>query len=104
MVKVAGPVTGMGEAGYLVQSWNGFGPIFTRMVSPISISNCTCLILGTWVQCCIGDCKKWRYLPEVQDPSDVPEYWICSHNPGQSIPKQSVFSNMHAFTCTTEFH
>jgi len=33
---------------------------------------------GTYVQCC--DCNKWRLVKEYEDPSLVPEYWICSMN------------------------
>ena len=33
---------------------------------------------GTYVQCC--DCSKWRLVKEFEDPSLVPEYWVCSMN------------------------
>ena len=33
----------------------------------------TCL--GTWVQC--SDCAKWRLLKDIQDPSIIPEKWVC---------------------------
>ena len=33
---------------------------------------------GTYVQCC--DCHKWRLVREMEDPSLVPEYWVCSMN------------------------
>ena len=33
---------------------------------------------GTYVQCC--DCHKWRLVREIEDPSLVPEYWVCSMN------------------------
>ena len=33
---------------------------------------------GTYVQCC--DCHKWRLVREIEDPSPVPEYWVCSMN------------------------
>ena len=33
---------------------------------------------GTYVQCC--DCNKWRLVKEYEDPSLVPEYWVCSMN------------------------
>ena len=26
---------------------------------------------GTWIECCIDSCKKWRYMPDVKDPSQV---------------------------------
>ena len=33
---------------------------------------------GTYVQCC--ECGKWRLVREIEDPSLVPEYWVCSMN------------------------
>ncbi|KAF6776383.1 hypothetical protein AHF37_04301, partial [Paragonimus kellicotti] len=30
---------------------------------------------GTWVECSL--CKKWRYLPNVHDPSQVEVNWHC---------------------------
>ncbi|XP_005107524.1 hepatoma-derived growth factor-related protein 2 isoform X2 [Aplysia californica] len=36
--------------------------------------------IGTWVQCCNLWCKKWRYLPDVDDPARIPDKWVCSMN------------------------
>ena len=33
---------------------------------------------GTYVQCC--ECGKWRLVRDIEDPSLVPEYWVCSMN------------------------
>jgi len=35
---------------------------------------------GTYVQCCDLECLKWRLVKEFEDPSMVPDYWICSMN------------------------
>ncbi|XP_053378507.1 uncharacterized protein LOC123526477 [Mercenaria mercenaria] len=35
---------------------------------------------GTWVQCCNCTCMKWRYLPDISDPTLIPERWTCSMN------------------------
>lgn len=39
-------------------------------------------ISGTWVQCCNSECQKWRYLNDVNDPSEIPSVWLCSMNTG----------------------
>lgn len=36
---------------------------------------------GTYVQCCIKTCGKWRYLEGCEDPSLIPDTWQCSMNP-----------------------
>ena len=36
---------------------------------------------GTYVQCCIKTCGKWRYLEGCEDPSLIPNTWQCSMNP-----------------------
>lgn len=33
-----------------------------------------------WVQCDNIGCQKWRKLADCGDPSQVPEFWICSMN------------------------
>ncbi|XP_033103887.1 uncharacterized protein LOC117106610 [Anneissia japonica] len=35
---------------------------------------------GVWVQCTQADCKKWRYLADVTDPSTIEELWSCELN------------------------
>ena len=35
---------------------------------------------GTYVQCCDTQCLKWRLVKEFEDPTMVPDYWICSMN------------------------
>ena len=42
-------------------------------------------VAGTWVQCCKPACKKWRYLPDVHDPVQVHDLWVCSMHPGQCM-------------------
>ena len=32
------------------------------------------------MQCCNEECLKWRYLPDVNDPAEVPERWVCNMN------------------------
>ncbi|KAK7094032.1 myb-like protein X [Littorina saxatilis] len=36
---------------------------------------------GTWVQCSEDSCKKWRYLPNIHDPAEVHDVWVCSMHP-----------------------
>ena len=36
---------------------------------------------GTYVQCSLESCGKWRYLEGCEDPSMVPDTWQCSMNP-----------------------
>lgn len=36
---------------------------------------------GTYVQCSLKGCGKWRYLEGWEDPSAVPDNWICRMNP-----------------------
>ncbi|XP_040575706.1 uncharacterized protein [Lepeophtheirus salmonis] len=43
---------------------------------------------GTYVECC--QCKKWRYLRKVLDPSTVPQFWVCSQNPDSRYSSCSV--------------
>ena len=45
---------------------------------------------GTYVQCCVEECKKWRFLTEFEDPSNVPEYWECSMNKDLTANKCSI--------------
>eukprot|EP00090_Calanus_glacialis_P004476 TRINITY_DN13343_c0_g1_i1.p1 TRINITY_DN13343_c0_g1~~TRINITY_DN13343_c0_g1_i1.p1 ORF type:complete len:1130 (-),score=297.53 TRINITY_DN13343_c0_g1_i1:489-3797(-) len=50
---------------------------------------------GTYVQCCIDTCLKWRLVREFEDPSMVPEYWTCSMN---SDPRNNICGvGGHAF-------
>ncbi|XP_069683825.1 uncharacterized protein [Periplaneta americana] len=37
--------------------------------------------VGLWVQCSRPVCNKWRYLPDTQDPVEVPEEWFCHMHP-----------------------
>ncbi|XP_075232317.1 uncharacterized protein LOC142330757 [Lycorma delicatula] len=41
--------------------------------------------VGTWIMCSNSECKKWRYVHSIKDPSDVPEKWFCDMNPGRII-------------------
>ena len=36
-----------------------------------------------WVQCDQPECLKWRRLKDCKNPSDIPEKWFCSMNPGE---------------------
>ena len=36
---------------------------------------------GTYVQCSLETCSKWRYLEGYEDPSQIPDTWECSMNP-----------------------
>ena len=36
---------------------------------------------GTYVQCSLESCGKWRYLEGYEDPSQIPDTWECSMNP-----------------------
>ena len=36
---------------------------------------------GTYVQCSLDSCGKWRYLDGCEDPSLIPVTWECSMNP-----------------------
>ena len=45
---------------------------------------------GTYVQCCVEECKRWRFLTEFEDPSEVPEYWDCSMNKDTTANKCSI--------------
>ncbi|VDP80345.1 unnamed protein product [Echinostoma caproni] len=33
-------------------------------------------LVSTWVECCF--CMKWRYLPDVHDPSEICSNWHCA--------------------------
>ena len=35
---------------------------------------------GTYVQCCVGSCAKWRYIEGCEDPSQLPDNWECKMN------------------------
>lgn len=36
-----------------------------------------------WVQCDQPNCLKWRRLRDCKNPSEIPEEWYCSMNPGE---------------------
>ena len=40
---------------------------------------------GTYVQCSLENCKKWRFLPEYDDTAVVPENWMCSMNSNEHL-------------------
>ena len=40
---------------------------------------------GTYVQCSLETCGKWRYLEGNEDPSQIPDKWECSLNPNPLI-------------------
>lgn len=44
--------------------------------------------VGTFVQC--DECDKWRYLPHVSDPLELPEKWYCHMNPNVNFNRCSV--------------
>lgn len=46
---------------------------------------------GTYVECTRPKCRKWRYLPDVTEPIEVPEEWICSMNPGKNCLLVKLF-------------
>ena len=35
---------------------------------------------GTYVQCCVVLCAKWRYIEGCEDPSQIPDNWECKMN------------------------
>ncbi|XP_078046435.1 uncharacterized protein LOC144474914 [Augochlora pura] len=41
--------------------------------------------VGMWIQCSRSKCKKWRYVEDYHDPSDVPKIWHCDMNSDKSI-------------------
>ncbi|XP_061163162.1 uncharacterized protein LOC133172317 [Saccostrea echinata] len=62
---------------------------------------------GTWVQCCNKSCKKWRYLSDVKDPSELPEDWFCSMNKDEDYNKcdkaeQEYNEEEHIYTTFSE--
>ena len=40
---------------------------------------------GTWAQCSIPSCGKWRFLQTDIDPQEIPERWVCSMNESKTI-------------------
>lgn len=40
---------------------------------------------GTFVQCSLTHCRKWRLLHEFEDPALVPDDWECRMNPDKSL-------------------
>ncbi|XP_062610548.1 uncharacterized protein LOC134272319 [Saccostrea cucullata] len=62
---------------------------------------------GTWVQCCNKSCKKWRYLSDVKDPSELPEDWFCSMNKDEDyntcdVAEQEYNEDEHIYTTYSE--
>ena len=43
-----------------------------------------------WVQCDRPDCLKWRRLRDCKNPSEIPEQWFCSMNPGECYIRVDV--------------
>lgn len=35
---------------------------------------------GTWVQCSNTTCQKWRFLGDINDPTEIDEKWTCEMN------------------------
>ncbi|XP_069111655.1 LOW QUALITY PROTEIN: myb-like protein X [Argopecten irradians] len=35
---------------------------------------------GTWVQCSNTTCQKWRFLGDINDPTEIDEKWTCKMN------------------------
>ncbi|XP_071145930.1 zinc finger CW-type PWWP domain protein 1-like isoform X2 [Mytilus edulis] len=59
--------------------------------------------LGTWVQCGDKNCSKWRFLPDCEDPSELPEVWTCNMNKDKrynscDIEEQNYNEDEHIFT------
>ncbi|XP_076472762.1 uncharacterized protein LOC143302113 isoform X2 [Babylonia areolata] len=59
--------------------------------------------LGTWVQCEAKGCQKWRYLPDVHDPVDLPPHWVCFMNKDErynscDAPEQEYDESEHILT------
>ncbi|XP_052082383.1 zinc finger CW-type PWWP domain protein 1-like isoform X2 [Mytilus californianus] len=59
--------------------------------------------LGTWVQCGDKNCSKWRYLPDCEDPSELPEVWTCNMNTDKrynscEADEQNYNEDEHIFT------
>ncbi|VDH98987.1 Hypothetical predicted protein [Mytilus galloprovincialis] len=59
--------------------------------------------LGTWVQCGDKNCSKWRFLPDCEDPSELPEVWTCDMNKDKrynscDIEEQNYNEDEHIFT------
>lgn len=59
-----------------------------------------------WVQCDQPDCLKWRRLKHCENPSEIPEKWFCSMNPGEysiriCVPTVSnaLHSDQHFNSC-----
>lgn len=50
---------------------------------PVSSSNSSSSSGQFWVQCDQPDCLKWRQLRDCKNPSEIPEKWFCSMNPGE---------------------
>jgi len=40
---------------------------------------------GTWAQCSIPSCGKWRFLQNDVDPQELPERWVCSMNESKAL-------------------
>ena len=40
---------------------------------------------GTWAQCSIPSCGKWRFLQSNVDPNELPERWVCAMNESKSL-------------------
>lgn len=60
---------------------------------------------GTWVQCIRATCMKWRYLSDVQDPSQLIQEWSCEMNPSkhhENDRKYAVLSYGTALALGTE--
>ena len=47
-------------------------------------------LLFPGVECVKPDCQKWRFLPHVNDPCEIPEHWTCSMNPDKGFNKCSI--------------
>ena len=40
---------------------------------------------GTWAQCSIPSCGKWRFLQSDVDPQELPERWVCAMNESKAL-------------------
>ncbi|CAH3196378.1 unnamed protein product, partial [Porites evermanni] len=45
---------------------------------------------GTWAQCSIPSCGKWRFLQSNVDPNELPERWVCAMNENEKYNECSA--------------
>ncbi|OWF41070.1 Zinc finger CW-type PWWP domain protein 1 [Mizuhopecten yessoensis] len=62
---------------------------------------------GTWVQCSNTACQKWRFLQDINDPTEIDDKWICEMNKDTSYDscekrEQDYDESDHIFTRYSE--